>query len=158
MLESLYDKHSTAILAFAVRRTGSMQEAQEVVQETFLVAWRRVGVIPQDEPLLWLYGVARNVIANQARSKRRRSRLLDKAAMQPTIPDDPGMGTDLSDALAKLRPAHREALALAYWEELSPAQAAKVIGRSRAAYNTLLHRARRALRRVLEEGNGEGNP
>jgi DNA-directed RNA polymerase specialized sigma24 family protein len=62
----LYREHGRAILAYALRRVGDPEDAADVVAETFLIAWRRLGDVPAgDRARLWLYAVARRVVANQ---------------------------------------------------------------------------------------------
>jgi RNA polymerase sigma-70 factor, ECF subfamily len=79
--EALYDRYAAGILSYCMRRTTS-ELAEDAFAETFAVAWRRRDAIPA-EPLPWLYGVARKVIANQRRSARRQAavalRLVDTA-------------------------------------------------------------------------------
>jgi RNA polymerase sigma-70 factor, ECF subfamily len=65
----LYELHLDAVRAYAWRRSQGL--ADEIVAETFLVAWRRLEAIPEDA-LPWLIGVARNVRANLRRGDRRR--------------------------------------------------------------------------------------
>ena len=61
----LYRDQGRAILAYALRRVEDQEDAADVVAETFLVAWRRLGEVPiGDGARLWLYAVARRVIAN----------------------------------------------------------------------------------------------
>jgi RNA polymerase sigma-70 factor, ECF subfamily len=55
--ERMYEQHAGAIAAYALRRTRSEPDAEEIVAETFLIAWRRGGEL-RGEPLPWLYGVA----------------------------------------------------------------------------------------------------
>ncbi|MBG0567354.1 sigma factor [Actinoplanes aureus] len=65
----LWHEHAAAVLAYARRRVDEAQ-ADEVVAETFVVAWRRLAEVPvAARP--WLFGVARRVSANQRRSERR---------------------------------------------------------------------------------------
>ena len=72
----LYTRHFDALLAYAVRRVPRPEDAADVVADTFLVAWRRRSHLPAgDEARLWLYGVARNMLANKRRGDRRRDRL-----------------------------------------------------------------------------------
>jgi len=72
----LYREQGRAILAYALRRVAAPEDASDIVAETFLVAWRRFPEVPVgDGALLWLYTVAGNVIANQRRAERRRTRL-----------------------------------------------------------------------------------
>jgi DNA-directed RNA polymerase specialized sigma24 family protein len=78
--ESLYRAHARDVHGYFLRRTSS-EEAKDATSEVFVVAWRRFDDVPQDdEALPWLYGVARNVLANNARSLRRRDRLAARAA------------------------------------------------------------------------------
>jgi RNA polymerase sigma factor (sigma-70 family) len=74
-LSRLYRDHGREITGYALRRAASPEDAADVVAETFLVAWRRLGEVPVDEEArLWLYGVARRVLANQHRAERRRTK------------------------------------------------------------------------------------
>jgi len=78
--EALYRAHALDVHGYCLRRT-STEEAKDATSEVFVVAWRRFEDVPQgDGALPWLYGVARNVLANRARSFRRRDRLAAKAA------------------------------------------------------------------------------
>ena len=74
--ERLYDQASLQVLGYALRRADSPEDAADVVSETFMIAWRRLDEVPAgDEARLWLYGVARRVLANQRRAHQRRERL-----------------------------------------------------------------------------------
>jgi len=86
--EALYRAHARQVHGYCLRRTSS-EEAKDATSEVFVVAWRRFDDVPRgDEALPWLYGVARNILANRARSFRRRDRLAAKAAAHhdPTVP------------------------------------------------------------------------
>ena len=62
----LYEESAPALLAYALRRTASSEDAADAVAETFGIAWRRFDQLPQGESsVLWLYATARRVIANQ---------------------------------------------------------------------------------------------
>ena len=69
---TLYERHYGAVHAYASRRVGAMTAADEVAAETFLIAWRSDAV--PDEPLPWLYGVARNVALRHHEGTRRQAR------------------------------------------------------------------------------------
>ncbi len=73
-VEELFRLHGPDVLAYARRRTATFADAQDALAETFLVCCRRVPDVP-DDPLPWLLGVARKVLANQRRSRLRRSAL-----------------------------------------------------------------------------------
>src|SRR5690242_7696704 len=74
--DALFAAHHDAVWRYAVRRVGEAG-AEDVVAETFLVAWRRLDAVPAHE-LPWLLGVARKVIANQRRAQRRRANLTER--------------------------------------------------------------------------------
>jgi RNA polymerase sigma factor (sigma-70 family) len=146
--EAVYDAHRAAILGYALRRTGSADDAADVIAETFLVAWRRLDDIPRDdEARLWLYGVARRVLANHHRGERRRSALADRLRSDLALGYDPpvpgGEQAGIASAFRRLPEADRELLALAAWEGLDYGQIARVLGCSRNAVRIRLFRARK---------------
>lgn len=153
----LYREHARAILAYALRRVDNPSDASDVVAETFLVAWRRLDEIPiAQRERLWLFGVARRVVANARRAEGRRTRLAER--LGETLPTDltshPEPGSEavgVLRAMAGLREEERELLLLVTWDDLSPSEAAKVLGLSPLAARSRLHRARRRLRALLEE-------
>jgi RNA polymerase sigma-70 factor (ECF subfamily) len=148
---ALYEENYHRILGYALRRTDS-SEAADVVAETFTTAWRRLDAVPEgEEARLWLYGTARRVLANHHRARRRRERLAGRLQEQAPAPleserDEVGA---LSAAFARLREDERELLTLAGWEELGAGEIAEVLGCSRNAARTRLHRARRRLAQEL---------
>ena len=152
----LYRQNGQGVLGYALRRT-SQEDAADVVAETFLVAWRRLGEVPPEPGArLWLFGVARQTLANQQRGERRRWRLAERLRVslreQPPEPAEPGelSGAALA-ALERLGEADRELLMLIAWEELTPGEAAKVLGISAVSARSRLHRARRRLQTALGE-------
>ncbi len=152
----LYAEHGRDVLAYALRRSPGPEDAADVVAETFLVAWRRVGEVPPGtEARLWLYGTARRVLANQQRGERRRARLSERLRVDLSraisIEPSPRSEATLMRALGRLDRSDREVLLLAGWEELEPAQIASVLGISGVSARSRLHRARRRLRRELVE-------
>ena len=154
--ERLYAAHGRAVLAYAVRRVPDAEDAADVVADTFLVAWRRLDGVPAgEEARLWLYGVARRVLANQQRSERRRGRLAERlrrelpAALDADGPTAPEIGGVLA-ALGRLGPEDQEVLRLSGWEELTPGEIATVLGISGVAARSRLHRARHRLRAALQ--------
>lgn len=141
--EALYERHVRAVLAYALRRAATEADAEDVVADTFAIAWRRADAIP-DAPLPWLYGVARRVLANQRRSGRRRAGLLERLRLhgRPDAERATGEGPAV-DALARLGPDDQELLRLVAWEELSHGEIAVVLGITPNAVAIRLHRARK---------------
>ncbi|NDU77525.1 RNA polymerase subunit sigma-24 [Actinomadura sp. DSM 109109] len=153
--EDVYAAHRAAILGYALRRTSDPQDAADVLSETFLTAWRRLDDVPPgDQARLWLYGVARRVLANHHRGERRRSaltadlgsRLRDGLAVHDTPGVDLG---GVGAAFRGLPESDRELLALVGWEGLGHGEIATVLGCSRNAVRIRLHRARRRFARAL---------
>ncbi len=86
----LYRAQFEAVLRYALRRTDP-ETARDVAAETFLVAWRRLDSLPADQAQAapWLYGVARNVLANADRSQRRAERVTAKLSHERQADDGP---------------------------------------------------------------------
>ncbi|GAA0283728.1 sigma-70 family RNA polymerase sigma factor [Actinomadura nitritigenes] len=156
--EHVYAAHRAGILGYALRRTADPQDAADVLAETFLVAWRRLDDVPRGEAArLWLYGVARRVLANHHRGERRRSALVgdlagrlrgDLAAHRVPPPD--GELAAIAAAFGELSENDRELLSLVGWEGLDHGEIAAVLGCSRNAVRIRLHRARRRFARALD--------
>jgi RNA polymerase sigma factor (sigma-70 family) len=148
--ERMFAEHSRSVFAYAARRAP--ERADDVVAETFAVAWRRFDDLPRDvEP--WLFGVARRVLAGQWRSQSRQSalvsRLIEIDARQ--APEGEADYADIYGVLGQLSESDREVLMLTYWEGLAPERAAVVLGISRDAVNQRVHRARERLRALCQE-------
>jgi RNA polymerase sigma-70 factor (ECF subfamily) len=153
LFEELFRKTYPAVRGYALRRT-SPEAAQDVVAETFLVAWRRFDDVPQDA-LPWLFGVARRVLANQRRASGRgealQQRLAGAGARRPADPEESVSESEVvRAALTSLSERDREALMLVAWHGLSGKRAARAAGCTRAAFDVRLHRARRRLAAQLE--------
>jgi RNA polymerase sigma factor (sigma-70 family) len=144
---ALYREHQRRVRDFAQRRVGA-DLAQEVVAETFLVAWRRLDDIP-GAAIPWLYRVALYEIANLRRRQARAVRLHDAlresgsgAAMDDAADDVTELARSVALAFADLKPREQEILRLAAWEQLSSSEGAAVLRCSVPAYRMRLHRAR----------------
>lgn len=153
----LWDAHYDDVLAYATRRIDR-ETARDVAAETFLIAWRRRGDLPADRPFPWLLHVARNVLANEARGDRRRSRLWgrlrDDRDLHGPVADVANRlaeGGRIGAALGRLSDRDREVLQLVGWEELDAKDAAVVAGCSVKAFSVRLHRARRRLSAALAD-------
>jgi RNA polymerase sigma-70 factor (ECF subfamily) len=151
--DALFAENYAAVRAYVRRRTVTAS-VDDVLSETFLVAWRRIDSVPPDG-LPWLLGVARRVLANERRADARRGALV---ALLGTVlprssiaePSDDLFGP-LGGAIAALSAREREALLLVAWEGLDPQRAARVVGCAPAAFRARLYRARRRLAAMLGE-------
>jgi RNA polymerase sigma-70 factor (ECF subfamily) len=148
VFSALFRQHYPQIVAFARRRVGP-DACQEIAAETFLIAWRRFGSVP-DAPLPWLYQVATFTIANHRRREARSvvhgaSSSLDQLATSRPLEDESVAGDVVRRAFTSLNPKDQEILRLAAWDGLSSAEGAAALGCSIAAYKVRLHRARARL-------------
>jgi RNA polymerase sigma factor (sigma-70 family) len=160
---AMFDELSARVYAYA-RRQCDPVTAQDIVSDTFLVAWRRWTDVPED-PLPWLLVVARNTIANRRRHEARQNRLADAVARLERLAG-PAVGADngvleraaLLAGLRKLSEVEREALLLVAWDGLRNADAARVAGCSVRAFEVRLSRARaRLTRSITESSPGSGS-
>ena len=154
--EALAPSVIDAVRRYLARRTDPAT-ADDVLSETLLVCWRRLGEMPDDH-LPWAYGVARHCLQNAERARRRQVRLFARVvaldppraeADWPTSPDD-----RVGAALAGLRTQDAELLRLWAWEQLAPAQIAAVLGLTANAASIRLHRAKQRLRDQLRKHDG----
>ena len=145
----IYDTHHAAVCAYFARRTA-YDDVEDLAAETFMVAWRKM---PKrlEEPLPWLYAVARRVLANHRRKTARRSGPLPPPG--PAAPDPADLAGDrgLAAAFAALSERDREAIRLVAWEDLSIKDAARAAGCSASAFAVRLSRARARLDRALND-------
>jgi len=159
-LEALFYDHFTAVRSYARRRAPEAL-VDDVVAETFFVAWRKIDHLP-DDVRPWLLGVARKTLSTQLRAARRRTSLIEKlksAELPEAFSQVDGSDSALVESLQSLSPTDQEVLALAAWEELKPREAAVVLGVSPARYRVRLHRAKRRLLRELERSaSSAGQP
>jgi RNA polymerase sigma factor (sigma-70 family) len=155
--EAVYTAQHGPILGYVLRRTSNPDDAADVIAETFLTAWRRLEDMPRgQEARLWLYGVARRILANHYRGERRRSALADRLRADLAVayrpPEYAGELAQIAAAFHGLPDADRELLALTAWEGLDHGQIAVVLGCSRNAVRIRLHRARKRFAGALASG------
>jgi RNA polymerase sigma-70 factor (ECF subfamily) len=124
--EVLYTATYEPILGYVLRRCSSTDDAADLVAEVFTVAWRRLDDVPAgDRARLWLYGVARRVVAkhwSKEATRRRRTtslhpRLQDEIAAP--VDDVPDMSA-VAQAFRRLPENDRELLRLVAWEGARP--------------------------------------
>lgn len=166
--EAVFRATHARVLAFALRRCANRESAEEIVSETYLIAWRRFDVVPKDDPLPWLLGTARKLLGNQRRQAARRSPHGADAPIETVDLHDPKAPAPealaereaFATAFAALSERDREALTLTAWDGLRAREAAAVMHCSSAVFSLRLHRARRRLLRELKQTGhsiGEAN-
>lgn len=159
--EAMYRAHAGAMLGVARRYFGDTADAGEAVQDALVAAFRGMPGFAGTARLgTWLYRVTANACLMRLRS-RRRDRLVpltaDGAADEPSSSTDPDANlTRAEDAarvragVARLPGAYREVIRLRDFEGLDTTEAAARLGVGEGVVKTRLHRARAALRVVLE--------
>jgi RNA polymerase sigma-70 factor (ECF subfamily) len=151
----MFSRHYGAVFGYCARRLGR-DDAADATADVFSVAWRRIRRVPLEPMTLpWLYGVARNTVANARRSSARRTRLESRAAEHAEyVWRDTSARTDLDGVLERLSDDDREVLMLVAWEGLGPADLGRVLGVSPSAAAVRLHRARSRLSTVWNDPGG----
>ena len=157
----LVDYYSAPIYSHLYRMTRNREEAEDLTQETFIRAYRKIGSYDPARPFRnWLYTVATNVGRNALRSRGRRipSAWLDQGTEVP-VADARSVGEVevrerknwLRAAVDQLPDPMPMLVQLHYQEGLSIREAAAILGMSENAAKVALHRARKKLRILLEE-------
>jgi RNA polymerase sigma-70 factor (ECF subfamily) len=153
----LVDRHYPSCARFARRMLGSADDAEDVLQETFLLAFRALGRYrEQNRFRAWLFQILVNRCRTHARRRARQDRRFvhdDDAHAAAPAPHggEPGLGDALQMALEILDAPHREALLLKYGEELAYPEMATMTGASVSALKMRVKRARDLVRPRLEE-------
>jgi RNA polymerase sigma-70 factor (ECF subfamily) len=153
----LYRRHVGAIHAFAWRRSGSRQLAEDVTSATFE---RALGSIDRFEWqgggfVAWLHRIAANELAGHHRREARIDAPRAQAALLSLVPDDAPTTDPMADwprvraALDHLRPRYQEVIALRYLAGMSADDAAAALGTTKPVLAVTLHRALRALAREV---------
>lgn len=153
--------HRDAVYAYIHRIVGSAEDAEDLAQEAFVVAYRKLGSFDRRRPFRpWVLRIARNLALSALRRRRPVVSIEDLGGDGV----DPACGApgpaevaarnqrdrDLRAALGALSPPDREVLHLHYFEDMSLADIAMVTGRSTNAAKVALHRARRRLRELVD--------
>jgi RNA polymerase sigma-70 factor (ECF subfamily) len=164
--EPLYRRYLAQVYSYAYYELGDHHDAEDATERTFLLALTHLGRFeeraqPSDGDgastfRVWLFRIARNVVANQRRAHRRRAQApLEAAAVvhDPLeVERDAEARADAVTAWAavgRLPGDRRRAIVLRFVDEMSTAEIAGVLGRSEGAVRVLIHRALRSVARDL---------
>ncbi|GAA3472623.1 RNA polymerase sigma factor [Nonomuraea roseola] len=147
---TMYDECRQRVWAYVVARAGR-QVADEVVSETFAIAWRKLDQVPGNA-LPYLLGIARNVLRDSVREEARRESLARELRewVVGDVADQVAERLGVLRAMARLTQDERELLILVAWQGLSSRDAARVVGCSVPAFKVRLHRARKRLQQEME--------
>jgi RNA polymerase sigma-70 factor (ECF subfamily) len=156
LLRALYAEHGGPLLGYIVRLTGGdRQQAEDVVQETLLRAWRHPEALTGRPVRPWLFTVARNLVVDAHRARQARPPEVGEAplAVLPAADDlDRALESwTVAEALADLSPPHRAVLVETYYRGMSVAETALVLGIPPGTVKSRTYYALRALKLALEE-------
>jgi RNA polymerase sigma-70 factor (ECF subfamily) len=162
----LYDRHGATLYALLVRILGERSDAQEVLQESFVQAWRRAADFDpsRGSEIAWLVSIARNRAIDRLRARNLRAVREDEAGREiPNLlqPVDMGGGAEREAILGELRQrmraaldelpeAQRTALELAYFQGLSQSEIAERLGEPLGTIKTRTQLAMKKLREKLK--------
>ena len=146
-----FHRHKDVLHRFAYRMTGSSAAADDIVQDCFLILWRKPAAYDPRRGAMraFLLGIARNLILKRWRDERPHEQLDDSFIGQPLNIVDDDRAEAVEKAILMLPPLQREAVVLAEYEELSLEEIARATAADLAAVKSRLHRARQNLRRML---------
>jgi RNA polymerase sigma-70 factor (ECF subfamily) len=164
--DALYRKYLAQVYSYAYYELGDHHDAEDATERTFLLA---LSALPRFEERarpadgegastfrVWLFQIARNVVANVRRARRRRPEALLEAAINVAGPHDVEAAAtrraeadDAWAAVNRLPDDRRRALVLRFVDEMSTAEIAGVLGRTEGAVRVLIHRGLRAVARDL---------
>ncbi|MCU1407840.1 MAG: sigma-70 family polymerase sigma factor [Glaciihabitans sp.] len=156
-LREAVDRNSGDLLAYFARRANPVEDAADMVGETLLTVWRRIRDLPvkDTEVRMWMFGIARNVLANSLRGTRRQYALAQRLRLELLASDAtstrpaPDEDVELRIAVAQLPPAQHEIVSLVHWDGFALVDAAKIIGIPAATARGRYAAARAALRSTL---------
>lgn len=142
--ERFVHEHGRMVRALAVAYCRDESAAEDVVQDTFVRAWRSLdGLRDPAKIKTWIYSLARHTAVDFLRARERRK--TEELRMDVEAPERPGGGLieQVMQAVDQLREDYRQILLLRYVEKFSYAQIGEALGMTPAAVGEKLHRVRR---------------
>jgi RNA polymerase sigma-70 factor (ECF subfamily) len=153
--ERLYRNNCGRVYALCIRMVGNPTLAEELVQDTFVRAWQKLGSFRGESAFSsWLHRLGVNVVLTEQRSRRRRDARI-VAVEDPAVHEKPrqrvggGQRMDLENAIDQLPPGARRAFVLHDVEGYAHQEVAEMCGIAVGTSKAHVHRARKLLRKAL---------
>lgn len=158
----IFNRYGRPVLSFIQHQVGNRDLAEELMQESFVRAYRNLGGLRDEQRLsTWLFGIARNVVRESARSARRSERnvaldepesmeLESREALPEGAVLQVEMRRQIQDALLTLDEDKRTVFSLKIFHEKSYEEISAITGHSIGKLKTDLHRARAEMRKKIE--------
>lgn len=152
----VYDDLYDQVHSFCARRVG-YGDADDAAADVFAAVWRRIDDLDEGQDRAWVFAIARGVVLNHWRSKRRKQRLVDRVGgLRGSGPANPEVvvvqrdqDSAVVDALRQLSQRDQEVLMLSTWDDLSAPEIAIVLDISVNAAQQRIFRARKRLARLV---------
>jgi len=149
---SLVAQHLSPIQAYSQRMTGNPASAEDITQEVFLRLWLKAADFDASKARLttWLHRMAHNLAIDHLRKRQREAPLEGVEDFESAADDETHDPARVLQALMQLPERQRSALTLTYYQDLSNREVADIMGLGTRAVESLLVRARSALKKILE--------
>lgn len=167
--EELVNRYKNQVFAIIYRMTGQYQEAEDISQEVFLLVYQKLYQFdPAKKFSPWLYRIAVNTCISSLRKKKKvvsinfEENLISYKQIDyshdnspDTILENKELRQEIQHAISQLNENYRLVIILRYQMDFSNQEIAEIIGTSRENVDVKLHRARKALRKILLQNLGE---
>lgn len=156
LVRTLFEEHAGPLYGYVLRMVADAGRAEDIVQETLLRAWRHPDAVTGRPVRAWLFTVARNLVVDQHRARRARPPETgdEVLAVVPAADDELERAVEswaVAEALAVLRPEHRDVLREVYYQGRSVKEASATLGIPPGTVKSRTYYALRALKLALEE-------
>lgn len=161
-LADAFRREASGLLGFFVKRDVPVEDAADLVSDTFLAAWQssRTSSVQPDLLRAWLFGIARKTLSRYRRGRTRRSALSDRlratvvadlATQQTTAAADHELDEHVRSLIACLSEIDQEIVRLVYWDRFTQEEVATILAKPATAIRARLSRARKVLRDQLAD-------
>jgi RNA polymerase sigma-70 factor (ECF subfamily) len=153
---TLVNRHADKLFGYLLRLTSSRADAEDLLQETFIRAWRKAATYQPGRVKVstWLHRIAHNLFIDAFRSQRRLNDISEATTVSRDLVDIQIASEQLAlieAAISRLPDNQRAALLLCHTQGFSNAEAGEILGLQVRAVESLIARARRSLRSVLTD-------
>ncbi len=150
--EAFIREHQRMIFSLCYRMTGSMADAEDLTQETFIVAHQQMNQFrAQAQVSSWLYRIGINRCLNWQKRQERQRKLHEERGQRRELEGRTSEDARVQEALMQLAPDERAAVALVIFDGLKHAEAAQALGCAETTVSWRIFNARRKLKKILSE-------